>query len=44
MILKKDEMVFINAIGMHYDPQYYPNPEEFNPDNFSKEARSNRSP
>jgi len=42
--VKKDELVMVNAIGMHMDPKYYPNPEEFNPDNFSKEARASRSP
>jgi hypothetical protein len=26
------------------DPRYYPNPDTFNPDNFSKESRSKRSP
>ena len=42
--LKKNDMVSIPVNGLHYDERYYPNPEQFNPENFSKEARSMRSP
>jgi len=42
--LKQNDMVAINAIGIHMDPEYYPNPESFNPDNFSKEAKAARHP
>merc|ERR550519_1310047 len=44
ILLKKNDMVVINAIGIHMDPKYYPNPEVFNPDNFSKEAKAARHP
>jgi len=42
--LKPNDMVAINVIGIHMDPKYYPNPETFNPDNFSKEAKAARHP
>ncbi|EPQ52446.1 cytochrome P450 [Gloeophyllum trabeum ATCC 11539] len=32
--LPKDTMVIANAYAMLYDPEVYPNPEEFNPDRF----------
>eukprot|EP00092_Neocalanus_flemingeri_P027017 GFUD01029298.1.p1 GENE.GFUD01029298.1~~GFUD01029298.1.p1 ORF type:complete len:533 (-),score=113.68 GFUD01029298.1:42-1544(-) len=43
-IIKKDQRININVSGIHSDPQYYPNPKEFNPENFSKEAKTMRSP
>ena len=42
--IKKGEMVMINAVGIHYDEKYYPEPNTFNPDNFGKEQKKNREP
>lgn len=28
--------------NVHYNPEYYPEPHKFNPDNFSEEAVSSR--
>lgn len=42
--VKHDDLVIIPASGLHNDPQFYPNPKEFNPENFSKEAKAGRSP
>ena len=42
--IKQDERIIINVSGIHSDPKYYPNPTEFNPENFSKESKSQRSP
>ncbi|GBP95421.1 Cytochrome P450 6B2 [Eumeta japonica] len=40
IILRKGDLVMISAYGLHYDPKYYPNPEEFNPERFSPENKS----
>ena len=42
--VKKDDLILLPVIGIHSDERYYPNPEEFNPENFSKEAKASRSP
>ena len=44
IVLKKGHLVRINQMGICFDPEIYPNPEEWNPDNFSKENRANRNP
>ena len=43
MIIKKGMSVLIPAGAIHRDERYYPNPNEFNPDNFSAEKVATRS-
>ena len=42
--VKVNDLVGIPVSGIHKDPDIYPNPTQFNPDNFSKEARQARNP
>jgi len=42
VILEKGIQVVIPTMGMHYDPQYFPKPEKFDPERFSEEAKSKR--
>jgi len=44
VILKKDSSVWINAMSLHFDPKHYANPNVFDPEHFSKEARAKRNP
>jgi len=42
--IRKHDKLLIPVSGIHRDDRYYPNPDQFNPDNFSKEARQARNP
>jgi cytochrome P450 len=42
VILEKGIQVVIPAMGLHYDPQYFPEPEKFDPERFSEEVKSKR--
>ena len=44
LVLKKDMQVWINVMALHFDPKFYPEPEKFNPEHFSKEAKAQRNP
>ncbi|XP_019699655.2 cytochrome P450 6k1-like isoform X2 [Harpegnathos saltator] len=35
LVIEKGMSVYISLLGMHYDPEYFPNPEEFDPERFS---------
>ncbi len=42
--LEKDFNVLINVMSLHQNSQYYPEPDTFNPENFSKENKAKRHP
>lgn len=42
IILKKGTNIFIPVDGIHYDPEYYPDPEKFDPTRFSEENKNKR--
>ena len=44
IILPEDSMVWINAVGLHFDAKHYSDPHTFNPEHFSKEAKGKRNP
>ncbi|KAK9696325.1 Cytochrome P450 [Popillia japonica] len=42
VVLKKGTKVLISIQGLHFDPEYFPKPEVFDPDRFSPENKENR--
>lgn len=39
IIIEEGTRVFIPILGLHYDSEYFPKPNEFNPDRFSNENK-----
>jgi len=41
-VLEKGIPVFIPVTALHYDPNYYPEPDRFDPERFSEEEKQKR--
>ncbi|EFA12857.1 cytochrome P450-like protein [Tribolium castaneum] len=44
VVIEKGTPVFIPMFGLHYDPQYFPNPQKYDPERFSDENMQNITP
>ncbi|CAH2232139.1 jg20814 [Pararge aegeria aegeria] len=42
--IKAGTPVYVNSIGMHYDPDYFPDPEKFEPDRFLPQNEKDTKP
>lgn len=41
-MIEKGKTVLIPIHAIHHDPEYYPNPDKFDPDRFDAEEKSKR--
>jgi cytochrome P450 family 6 len=42
VILPKGTGVYIPILALHHDPQYFPDPDKFDPERFTEENKQNR--
>ncbi len=43
-VIKAGDEVHLPVLGIHTDPQFYPDPHVFDPENFSRESVAKRDP
>ncbi len=41
-VIERGTLVYIPIYGLHHDPQYFPDPEKFDPDRFSEAGKASR--
>lgn len=37
LVIEKGTSIYISLLGLHYDPEYFPDPEKYDPERFSEE-------
>lgn len=42
--VEKGQIFLIPVLGLHYDPEYFPDPEKFDPERFNAENKPNIKP
>lgn len=42
IVIDKGTRLIIPTYGIHYNPEYYPNPMKFDPDRFESDEKNNR--
>ncbi|KAL6437257.1 hypothetical protein ACFW04_005052 [Cataglyphis niger] len=42
LVLEKGTPIYISMLGMHFDPEYFPDPHKFDPERFNEENKRNR--
>ncbi|XP_025074593.1 cytochrome P450 6k1-like [Pogonomyrmex barbatus] len=42
LVIEKGTPCYIPMLGLHYDPEYFPNPNKFDPERFNEENKRNR--
>jgi cytochrome P450 family 6 len=42
VVVEKGTQVYVSILGMHRDPEYYPDPEKFDPERFNDDNKKSR--
>ncbi|XP_011175846.1 cytochrome P450 6k1 [Solenopsis invicta] len=42
LVIEKGTPIYISMLGLHYDPEYFPNPNKFDPERFNEENKRSR--
>lgn len=42
LVIEKGTPIYISMLGMHYNPEYFPDPERYDPERFTEENKRDR--